>query len=66
MQKAIDWLSTVIAFAVDQKVTKLLIDSTKLTRIEPPLAWERFRMGERLANAARGSVIRVVMVARRR
>lgn len=64
LQKAIDWVSTVITFAVDQQITKLLIDSMKLTGIEPPLAWERFRMGERFAYAARGSAIKVVLVAR--
>ena len=64
LQKAIDWVSTVITFAIDQQITKLLIDSTKLTGIEPPLAWERFRMGERFAHAARGSAIKVVLVAR--
>ena len=64
LQKAIDWVSTAITFAVDQRITKLLVDSTKLTGFGPPLTWERFRLGERLAYAAKGAAIKVVLVAR--
>lgn len=63
LQQAIDWISRVITFSVEQKIPKLLVDSTQLTGLTPPLTWDRFRMAERFAHAARGAYIKVVLIA---
>jgi hypothetical protein len=63
LQQAIDWISKVITYSVEQKIPKLLVDSTRLTGLTPPLTWDRFRMAERFARAARGAYIKVVLIA---
>ena len=61
-QEAVELACTAIAFARDSRITRLLIDTTKLTGFEPPNASQRFQMGERMANAAM-SVVKVAVVA---
>lgn len=62
-QEALELACTAIAFARDNRIHLLLIDTTNLTGFEPPDILQRFHMGERLAEAAMAKV-KVAVVAR--
>jgi hypothetical protein len=63
LSQAIDLISAAIAFCREQKVPRLLVDTTKLTGVGTPTVVDRFEYVERWARDARGSV-KVVVVAR--
>jgi hypothetical protein len=63
LPQVIDRVSETISYSVKEKIPKLLVDTTQLSGLTPPLTWDRFRMGERFARAARGAAIKVVLVA---
>ena len=56
-QGALDLACTAIAYARENRIRKLLVDSTLLTGFGSPAVWERFEMGMQCAAAARALVI---------
>jgi putative SOS response-associated peptidase YedK len=63
LPRAIEMVSGVITYATENQIDRLLVDTTRLTGFDPPLTWERFRMAERFARAARGAAIKIALVA---
>ena len=63
LQEAISLVSQAITFARDSQISRLLVDSTKLTGFGPLGTVDRYMIGEQLAHAARSS-LRLAMVAR--
>ena len=61
-QEAVELACTAIAFARDNRITRLLIDTTKLTGFERPNTSQRFHLGERTAETAM-SLVKVAVVA---
>ncbi len=63
LSEAIDLISMGIAYARDNQVEKILVDSTQLTGFGPLSTSARFWMAERFVSAAK-SVVKVALLAR--
>lgn len=51
-----------IAFARDNQIRKLLVDTTNLSGFAPPSAWERFKFAEQAVHSAGESLTIAVLV----
>lgn len=60
----VDLMEEAVSFARQQRVTKLLIDSSGVTGFEPPNNYQRFQFATRQAGAAAGSGMAIVIVTR--
>jgi hypothetical protein len=56
LSQTISLVSAAITYARLNKITKLLINVTKLTGFGPPTTMERFTLGGQFARAAQGAV----------
>jgi hypothetical protein len=57
LQEAVALIGDAIAFAHDQKVRKLLVDTTRLTGFPPPTIADRYWIAQNWAQRAKGQVI---------
>ncbi len=63
LKQAVDWVTSAIAFAREQRIRKLLAVTSDLSGFQPPSVGERYFFIQEWAQAARGFV-RVAIVAR--
>jgi hypothetical protein len=61
--QGIEILGKAVAFARENKLHNLLLDTRGLTGFDPPEIFERYRLAERLASEGK-SAVKVVVVAR--
>jgi hypothetical protein len=62
-QEVVDLVCAAVVFARENKMEKLLVDTTQLTGFEPPETFQRFHLGEQVAKAAI-SAVKIAFVAR--
>ena len=63
INQGIEILGKAVAFARENKLRNLLLDTRGLTGFDPPEIFERYKLSERLANEGRAAV-KVVLLAK--
>jgi hypothetical protein len=64
LREGIDLVCGAVRFARENKIRRLLVDTTKLTGFAPPTTSDRYVLGERLAAEAM-AMVKLALLARR-